>query len=73
MKATNLPQWTVLRFKGAWVSRYGSSAVVTDSSVVFTGSHPGHVFKTFIDLTTSNGTDIQWDAQTVRSRLAEAR
>lgn len=53
------------------IATYGKFAVVTDRSRAFTGSHPGQVFKTLIDLVTENGTKIQWDQSMVTDRFKE--
>lgn len=53
------------------IAQYGESAVVDRVQEVFTGSHPGRVFKSLIDLTTSNGTKVQWDVATMKSNFKE--
>jgi len=58
-----------LSFKKYLVAKYGEYATITCIHEVFTGSHPGHCFKTLIDLKTENGKKVQWDLSFMRSNL----
>lgn len=69
-----MPKWKVgdvVRFKAVWaIAEYGPTATVVRAQDVFTGSHPGHVHKTLLDLETATGQKLQWPASLVSSRCA---
>ena len=52
------------------VERYGKEAWIVSAEDLFTGSHPGHVYKRLFDLETSNGIALRgWDSSFIKSHL----
>lgn len=72
LAARDLQKGDVLRFRAPWASdRYGATAtVVAIGWAIAVPGHPGHVTTCLVDLVTANGTELQWPAGTVTSRLA---
>lgn len=60
----------VMRFKAEHDrARYGATATVTRVSWSVDQPHPGRIHHQWVDLTTENGTAVQWTVGSVRGRL----
>lgn len=54
-----------------YIRHYGATATVTRISWSIDRPHPGHLTHKWIDLTTANGTAIQWPPATFKRNLRE--